>query len=135
MPEQISLSDLRSLFAGRLGSHLQLASTLILCSLGHHRPGSSYILVGERNSGSTVSVAIDSVLQPTILRALGFLEPISVSTRAQNQYRSQSAVADLLAQADDIRLAAAAVLPWRQAKVGRELATATKRIARTQGGV
>jgi hypothetical protein len=45
-----------------LGSHLQLASTLILCALGHHGPGRSYIFVGERNRCSTVSVAIDDIL-------------------------------------------------------------------------
>ena len=41
-----------------LGSHLQLRSTLVFSSLGHHRPGRSYILVGQRDGGPTLPIAL-----------------------------------------------------------------------------
>ena len=51
-----------------LSSHLQLQPTLVFSSLGHHRPGRSYILVGERHRGAALLVVLG--VSATLVHAL-----------------------------------------------------------------
>ena len=59
LPERISLSDYGLCLRDSLRSHLQLRTTLILCSLGQHRPGRSCVLVGQCDGGFAVAGALN----------------------------------------------------------------------------
>ncbi len=59
LPERISLSDRGLCLRDSLRSYLQLRATLILCSLGQHRPNRSYVLVGHCDGGFAVAGAIN----------------------------------------------------------------------------
>ena len=61
LPERISLSDYGLCLRDSLRSHLQLRTTLILCALGQHGPGSSYVLVGQRDRGFAVPGTLDEI--------------------------------------------------------------------------
>ena len=69
------------------------------------------------------------------LEPLGSFHPVRISPSAEDQDRSKPAVADLLAQAYDIGLATAAVLPRSKAKIGSELAASAERLPGSHRGV
>ena len=118
-----------------LSSLLPLLSTLVFRSLGYQGPGRSYILVGQRHRSSARSGSLNEILQPEIFACSWLFHTIHISQCSLDQYRTQLTVADLLAQAHELRLATAALLPRRQPKVGSGLTTLGKGSTGAKSGI
>lgn len=95
-------------------------SCLVIFSGLQQRPGKARVLVGRCNGRDVVMSPADQLTQPTVRAIWSRSREFDHRAPTMNKQRSKVDIA-ALADAEQLRLAAAGVLLWHEANPGREL--------------